>query len=450
MVPIRWKVLPIGEAQTLLSRQIKTEEGLEVEVKVEEEWEEAQAQAQEIEAKVKEEQAEVEAQAQAQAQVQAQIQEIEVKEEEARVKEEEDLEIMVIGVKEEEEDHEEVYRVRSIAPPRTKMPRKKNYRIVNPNAPPGIARTHLEMNFPVMPESKSDLKNGHILYMYTSFGKSLAETQKWLTSHYSLPDAEGYSIGAVMLKVKSLITRTLLKFKKLSSPKELGAFTEICNETFKFPEGSQRISLHDIPPPVAQDPESLTPAEIQVPIFPDTRCTRELLSLTPREQKMKKRLNFLSTSIVALTLKYRTKISELRAQLKTPKRVVNQALKRKQNQIDTKDRKIQELKAKLRGNTLARELAETKAEFLKLQKAHSQLLKFRGSEKKGETVSIHQYRKVQEKLKDREDEVRRLKLDNLVLKEAIETLEAACIAKSNEDQKTYSSTTRMHAFDGAS
>ncbi|XP_032880798.1 ensconsin-like isoform X3 [Amblyraja radiata] len=115
MVPIRWKVLPIGEAQPLLSRQIKTEEGLEVEVKVEEESEEAQAQAQaqeievkeeaethqEIEANVKEEQAEVEAQ------VQAQAQEIEVKVEEARVKE--------------EEDQEEVYRVRSIAPPRTKL-----------------------------------------------------------------------------------------------------------------------------------------------------------------------------------------------------------------------------------------------------------------------------------------------------------------------------------------
>ncbi|XP_055521685.1 uncharacterized protein LOC129715831 isoform X7 [Leucoraja erinacea] len=99
MVPIRWKVLPIGEAQPLLSRQIKTEEGLEVEVKVEEEWEEAETH-QEIEAKVKEEQSEVEAQ--------VQVQEIEVKVEEARVKEE-------------EEDLEEVYRVRSIAPPRTKI-----------------------------------------------------------------------------------------------------------------------------------------------------------------------------------------------------------------------------------------------------------------------------------------------------------------------------------------
>ncbi|XP_055521680.1 uncharacterized protein LOC129715831 isoform X2 [Leucoraja erinacea] len=99
MVPIRWKVLPIGEAQPLLSRQIKTEEGLEVEVKVEEEWEEAETH-QEIEAKVKEEQSEVEAQ--------VQVQEIEVKVEEARVKEE-------------EEDLEEVYRVRSIAPPRTKL-----------------------------------------------------------------------------------------------------------------------------------------------------------------------------------------------------------------------------------------------------------------------------------------------------------------------------------------
>ncbi|KAJ8392360.1 hypothetical protein AAFF_G00077240 [Aldrovandia affinis] len=341
------------------------------------------------------------------------------------------------------------------------MPPKKKSKIVNPNAPPGVARAHLEVNFSVLPASKRDLKNGHILYLYTSFGKSRTETERRLRSHLSLPDVESYSSAAFNSSVKILVNRTLLKLKKLSNPKELEAFTKICDDTFKLKKG--------IPSPGAHDPESSTSAESQVPIFQDksadsgdsshdlppqlnlatetavavspeptpstsgvsTRSSTKII--TPREQKLMERLDFLSTSKATLAQMYRTKIGELRTQLKTPKRVINQALKRKQCRIELRDRKIQELKSKLRGNTLAQELAETKAKLLKLRKTHRQLLKIRANRRNNGTVSIDRYRNLQEKIKNREEYMRCLELDNLALKESVENLEAASTTKSEVD-----------------
>ena len=62
------------------------------------------------------------------------------------------------------------------------------------------------------------------------------------------------------------------------------------------------------------------------------------------------------------------KFSDLKTQLKTPKRVVNQSLKRKQKIIEGKDTKITVLKSRLQGTELAQELAEAKTELLKLKK----------------------------------------------------------------------------------
>ena len=163
---------------------------------------------------------------------------------------------------------------------------------------------------------------------------------------------------------------------------------------------------------------------------------------------MKKRLNFLSASKADLMKRYKTRISELKTELKSPKRLVNQTIKRKMQQLDTRSQKMIELKAKLRGLPLARELAETKAELGKLRNAHSHLLKHRGKRKA--TVSVNQYRKVQEKLKNSNECLRNLEFDNLVLKESVETLEEAArstIVKSKMDNKTYSSMTRMFVFD---
>ena len=64
------------------------------------------------------------------------------------------------------------------------------------------------------------------------------------------------------------------------------------------------------------------------------------------------------------------KQSALRSKLKIPNRVTNQKLKRKQTQLDMKDRKIRELQRKLNEHALASELKDTKAE-LKKKKKHT-------------------------------------------------------------------------------
>ena len=61
--------------------------------------------------------------------------------------------------------------------------------------------------------------------------------------------------------------------------------------------------------------------------------------------------------------KYHTQIAELRNKLKSPKRVINQSLKRKIEQLGRKSRKIQDLKRKLHGNSVAQELERTRAEL---------------------------------------------------------------------------------------
>ena len=68
-----------------------------------------------------------------------------------------------------------------MAPPKKK--RKIGNR--NPNAKPGIARAHLEEHFSAIPESREDLKKGHVLYLFTTLGKSRADTERRLSLHYS-------------------------------------------------------------------------------------------------------------------------------------------------------------------------------------------------------------------------------------------------------------------------
>ena len=54
--------------------------------------------------------------------------------------------------------------------------------------------------------------------------------------------------------------------------------------------------------------------------------------LTPRKQRMKKQLHFLCASKADFMNKQQTGIKDLKAQLRVPKQVINQAIKRKINQ----------------------------------------------------------------------------------------------------------------------
>ena len=59
-------------------------------------------------------------------------------------------------------------------------------------------------------------------------------------------------------------------------------------------------------------------------------------AITPRKQKLKKRLAFMSKSNADI----KGKFGDLTAKMKTPKRVVNQTIKRKNDQLFNKDQKI--------------------------------------------------------------------------------------------------------------
>uniref|UniRef100_A0A0K2U600 Putative LOC100201741 [Hydra vulgaris] n=1 Tax=Lepeophtheirus salmonis TaxID=72036 RepID=A0A0K2U600_LEPSM len=292
-------------------------------------------------------------------------------------------------------------------------PRKKKQKVVNPNAQPGIARSHLEQNFTVMPDSLKDLKNGHVLYFFTSCGRIRAETERHLCSHFSLLDEEDYSIAAVDSTLKSLVKKTLDKFKRLSNPKEFATFAKICDESFKLLPGVEERKQNysdnnsqdsepdseSLSPMIEYNEDEINPTPLneETPVTASTRSSTN--KLTPREQKLKKRLDFAIRSKVASVTQHRMQMAQLRTKLKVPKRVVNQTIMRKQNTIDLKDRKIKELKAKLRGNALFQELAQARVELLQLKRTHSQLIRSRKSKKKT-TVSATQHQNVGRKLKN--------------------------------------------------
>lgn len=183
---------------------------------------------------------------------------------------------------------------------------------------------------------------------------SRTETEKKLCSHYALSGA--YSVEALHSKVLVLVKCTLLKFKKLSDPKELQAFTGICDETFTLPDIPAPETSTSAP--TSEDTKDSGDGSIDLSspsltkAKPSTSTRGSVEALTPRKRKLKKKLDFLSTSKASLAAKYCTKISELKTQMKTPKRVINQSLKRKQKQIEVKDQKIRELQQQLRASVV--------------------------------------------------------------------------------------------------
>ena len=89
-------------------------------------------------------------------------------------------------------------------------------------------------------------------------------------------------------------------------------------------------SNHDLPDSNVGTPTSKDTIQQPTPTNSgaSTRSRKNLF--TPRKARLKKRLEFVTTSKAYLAQKYQVKISDLRTQLKTPISVINQSLKRKQ------------------------------------------------------------------------------------------------------------------------
>ena len=142
------------------------------------------------------------------------------------------------------------------------MPKRK--RQVNPDAQPGIARRHLE-TFSILPDSATDLRNGHVLCVYINSAKSRTETERVTASHFSLSQVEGDSSTLVNSNLKTLVAKSLLKFKRLSNPKELEKFSEFCNEPFELPPSGIGNVTDDGDGMAAEDGSRQSPGDEQSP-----------------------------------------------------------------------------------------------------------------------------------------------------------------------------------------
>ena len=103
--------------------------------------------------------------------------------------------------------------------------------------------------------------------------------------------------------------------------------------------------------------------------------------MTPRKIKMKKRLAFLASSNQKIKKAYH---DIARARIKTPKRVLNQAIKRKMRILKSNDEQIRELKERPLGHTFS----EAKQNFRRLKEAHTKMIMY---QKQNIHTHIHIY-----------------------------------------------------------
>ena len=245
-----------------------------------------------------------------------------------------------------------------------KMPLNKKCKVV-PEREPGIARRYLIENFSSLP-SAADIKIGHI-------------AKKTLNAD-----------------IKRLVLKILDKYKNVSNEKVFKKFAAICSEPFNIlaeddttmsepnvPSENNDMQAPGIPTCIPsqcrQEPQALT-TDIQfqpipstsngTPSTPDIRPISTTSSsmrsthtsstaMTPRKMKMKKRLAFLASSNQNIKKAYLDIARTARARIKTPKRVLNQAIKRKMGIIRGKDEQIRELKE----GPLALKFSEAKQKF---------------------------------------------------------------------------------------
>ncbi|KAK6190783.1 hypothetical protein SNE40_002573 [Patella caerulea] len=109
-------------------------------------------------------------------------------------------------------------------------------------------------------------------------------------------------------------------------------------------------------------------------------------------------------------------------QLKTPRRIINQTLKRKTDTIAKNHAKIRTLqRQQLNGNHLANELARKNVELNYLKNAHRKLIAYhRKRAKRSKTLPAAKYQRTHAKLREQDETIKRLEHDNLLLEEVVE------------------------------
>ena len=106
-------------------------------------------------------------------------------------------------------------------------PKKRKILFPTPPAKTGVAAKYLSDNFNDIPDSITDMKNGHILYLYLLNCRNVKQTCSKLKE---LPDTS--NVPDFTYSVQRVVWNSLEKFHRLTVKKEMDNFKDICTEAF--------------------------------------------------------------------------------------------------------------------------------------------------------------------------------------------------------------------------
>ena len=314
------------------------------------------------------------------------------------------------------------------------MPKSKKRRKAPAPSKFGIARQFIADNYSAAPVGLEELKNGHVLFTYYECEKKLMETVRRTELFFKdTPVTPSH----IQVAITSLVKKTIDHYKHLTMEREMTKFQAACEQPFQV--GAKRkasVPNKSSQTPVSPQAPSTSPSSATTPCV----MTRSSALLTPRKERLRKTLDFTRESV----RQQKIRILQLRMKLKTPKKVINQALKRKEKIIRRKEEENKELISRMNETSLGSELLEAKLQIQRLKATHMRVRQYWRNKKK---LCDHG-----DLLKVKDEEIKRLQHENLLLQEAVEEQQQDCEASKKpvclmQDGKTYSSTTRMLVFD---
>ena len=341
-----------------------------------------------------------------------------------------------------------------------------------PPRKPGRTHQHLIDNYSD-PPGDGNLKNGHVLAIYCTHLKSVAQTLRAVVP--LLPPA--FTTNANHIRT---LGHRYESFKKPSRDTEWKNFLDLCNKQFK----TVPVSVEEhVQQPVSPGPSQSSPSACETPSTSVTcetptstasvtplctsspsQCscskTTPPFSLRERElspqkkalkQYFKQKLNFVSKQRRKEQNKYSRQINNLKAKLNVTKyneiKYLNQDIKRKQISIKAKNAKLAILKKQLKETDPGAYAEQLKEQ----QRKHKRLIKSNKEKRKSkrDSVPLSQFVDLKNECKAKDETIRALECEKLELEEKLEEMKCSNETQKEamKDKKTYNSATRMMVYD---
>ena len=292
------------------------------------------------------------------------------------------------------------------------MPPKKKRRIQPQPQKPGKARQYIAEAFSVLPECAAQLRNGHVLFAYLENQRSPIETVHALAGSFNILSSQ----------VQNLVTRSLKKYDNVSREADFQKLKDICEETFVVTEQCSATKEPPATPPAKQE---VTSASVKSECAPksssSTPVLRHTTSMTPRKQKLVRRLQFAYKSKSEMKKSHAKSLKVARERLNKLGTVkhLNQVIKRKQQTINR-------LRNDLKNNLIAKQLRETKSELYRVKKNHQRL---KSKKRTRPDIDSNKISDLQRQLKDKDQSIKVLENENAIMEEQLHDSECSKIEK---------------------